>query len=103
MENKIIQITKASTLSISLCRGLVEMKRYLGGERDEVFQGSVALDCPSGHRSSRCDSLESLGSGTTLTPCYTGTRYSGLFAITDDPLCFWYFTANLIGYTGQIC
>lgn len=64
MENKIIQITKASTLSISLCRGLVEMKRYLGGERDEVFQGSVALDCPSGHRSSRCDSLESLGSGT---------------------------------------
>ena len=39
----------------------------------------------------------------TLTPCYTGTRYSGLFAITDDPLCFWYFTANLISYTGQIC
>ena len=40
---------------------------------------------------------------STLTTCYTGTRYSGLLAITDDPLCFWYFTANFISYTGQIC
>ena len=39
----------------------------------------------------------------TLTTCYTGTRYSGLLAITDDPLCFWYFTANFINYAGPIC
>ena len=23
-----------------------------------------------------------------------------ILAITDDPLCFWYFTANFISYTG---
>ena len=42
----------------------------------------------------------SVSAADTLTTCYTGTRYSGLLAITDDPLCFWYFTANFISYTG---
>ena len=47
--------------------------------------------------------VEGKGVIYTLTTCYTRTRYSGLLAITDDPLCFWYLTANFISYTGQIC